>query len=120
MTLFRTHISFSRFSRQRQVKNEAAQFERTVRADWQKMCLSFLALTIATIALGIFIFGQVTNEEDFLSDSKDPVSIRPLDRFELERTVLLYESKRERFKALKQRPLSTPDPFIPEPPLKNN
>ncbi len=64
------------------------------------------------------MYGRVENENIFLSEKKESAASLPLDRFKLERTVLFYEKKQEQFNALKQKPLSTADPYVSPPEKK--
>ncbi len=118
MKLLKANISLSGFFKPRKSGSDPAQFGRDARADWQVVCISFLVLTLIAITVSVAVYERINKGEIFFSGKKAPVSLRTLNRFELENTILFFEKKHERFEALRRRPLSTVDPFIPKPASK--
>jgi len=108
---------WSRFLSRRQSRgnNEPAQFLRNPRFDWRIALIGFLILNLASALVHFLFYRQVGSGEIFLVEKKEPVTRRPLNRFELEETVVRLEGSRARFEELKQKPLSVQDPFIPSP-----
>lgn len=111
MSLLHTKLSLNLFKHAR-VESESAQFGRDARADWQVVCFVFLFFNFVAIGMSVFVYQQITKGELFLVDKKEHVSLRTVDRFELERTVSFFSEKKQRFEALKEHPLSTADPFV--------
>ena len=116
-------ISFKRFSphelfKKKVAESKTAEFGRNARKDWEIACFGFLILILLAIGMSVFVYGEINKGELFLVDKKEKVSLRTLDRPDLERTVSYFTSKEEKFEALKRRPLSTVDPFIPRPTAK--
>ncbi len=120
MTFFSKKLSLSNPFKHKETSSEATEFGRNARADWQVICISFLVLVLVAVAASAVMYDRINKEEIFRVVHKEPVSLRSLDRLELERTTLYYEKKRERFEALKRRPLSTLDPFIPSISARGN
>src|SRR3989338_6586368 len=118
MSLVNTTFSFRSIFRRTTAESEAAQFGRDARADWQTTCFVFLFLNVLSIVMSVFVYGQINKGEFFLIDKREAVSVRTLDRFELERTVSFFSEKQSRFDALLRAPLSTSDPFIPKAPKR--
>ena len=113
MSIFSEKLSFGGLFRRTHSESEAAQFGRDARSDWQIVCFIFLFLNIAFIGMSVFVYRQINKGELFLVDKKEAVSVRSLDRYELERTVRYFEEKQSRFDLIQQKPFSTADPFVP-------
>lgn len=113
MNLSFSHISLRRFLKRARGESEAAQFGRDARADWRMVFLAFVALNLISVVGSVFLYRQINQGEFFLVDKKEPAVIHTLDRFALEQTAAHFEDKRTRFDALKRRPLSTKNPFMP-------
>ena len=114
MSVFNTKISFGSLLKRTHSESEAAQFGRNARSDWQVVCFIFLFLNVVSIGVSVFVYRQINKGELFLVDKKETVSVRSLDRFELERTVAYFEEKQSRFDLIQQKPFSTVDPFVPK------
>lgn len=97
-------------ARRRGTESETAQFGRDARRDWQAVFITFLVLNLAALAFNLFVYTQIDQGEIFLVDKREPVTLRTLNRFDLEKTVAFFEEKQRRFDALKNRPFSIPDP----------
>lgn len=113
MTFFSSNTKLANFFKHTQVPGEATQFGRDASADWRALCISFLVFILGAITVSVVVYWRVDKEDIFPAAKKEPTSPLSLDRLKLERTVLFYEKKHEQFEALKRRPLSTVDPYIP-------
>ena len=120
MTLFSPKAKFGNFFKRTQSSSEAVQFGRDPSFDWRMLCVSFLVLMLGAITVSVVVYGRVDKEDIFLTEKEKPTSLLSLDKFKLERAVLFYENKRERFETLKRKPLSTVDPFIPQARAREN
>lgn len=120
MTLFSSNIKFRDLFKRAQVIKEAAQTGRDASSDWRVLCVSFLLLILCAIAISVVVYGMVDKGNIFLTEKEKPVALRSFDRFKLERTVLFFEEKKEQFNALKQKPLSTVDPYMPREKPQSN
>lgn len=115
MALSFKEFSFHKLFKRKSAKSGTVEFGRNARMDWEIACFAFLFLTLLAIGMSLFVYGEINNGELFLVDKKEKVPLRTIDKFELERTISYFTSKEEKFEALKRRPLSTIDPFIPKP-----
>lgn len=94
-------------------ERESPQFGRNAHADWKVLFISCVVLNLVAIGVSVFMYGKINKGEIFLVDKKDHVSVRTVDKFELERAVSFFANKQERFEALKRQPPPAVDPFIP-------
>lgn len=112
--MFNAKLSLSSLFSHTRAESESAQFGRDARADWQVVVYVFLVLNVFSIGMSVFIYQHIDTGEIFLVDKKEPVSIRTVNRFELEQTVRFFEEKQARFDALKRWEFSTADPYVPK------
>lgn len=111
-------MKFGNFFKRTQTSRETVQFGRDASFDWRMLCISFLILMLGAIIVSVVVYERVDKEDIFFAGKKEPTSLLSFDRFKLERVILFYEKKHEQFDALKRRPLSTVDPYIPRPQRK--
>lgn len=117
MNILRPHIS-GLLHRSARAPGDAGQFLRNPRFDWRVALIGFLFLNLASAVSHFLFYRQVGSGEIFLVEKREPLTHRPLNRFELEETVARFEERRARFEELKQKPLFAPDPFVPPPAQK--
>ena len=89
------------------------RFGQDAHTDWEIVFFAFLALNLFAIGVSVFMYGKINKGELFLVDKKETVSVKTLNRLELEKTVSFFADKQGRFDALKRKPPLTSDPFVP-------
>lgn len=118
MSFFNQKVSLGSLGRRRPSESETAQFGRDARADWQRLCFAFLFLNLCLVGISIFVYAKINKGELFLVDKKTEVSQKTFDTFKLEKTLSYFDEKQARFEALKERGISTSDPYIPKAPTQ--
>ena len=113
-------FTFKRLFKRGAPEQGMVSVRHTPHRDWRILCCTFFLLNLFSVGVSVFVYKKIDDGEIFLVDKKPPTSLQTLDRFELEKTVTFLEGRKNRFEALKGRPLTTTDPFVPSQSPKNH
>ncbi len=113
MSLLKQPLSLKCIFTRGGAKRGSLSFGHGAGADWEILFFGFLILCVIAVSVSVFMYGKIDKGEIFLVDKKEPVVVKTLDKFQLEKTISYFADKQEGFDALKRDALPTVDPFVP-------